>query len=169
MNSARSVLLATMPPTLAAARNTTSGRALANQPNTADWSRRSSSSRSTVNSSTFSRASRRTSAEPTMPRCPATTTVLPFRSKGVPATGNLPFGDLEVAGHHFADQLGERRLRLPAEFLARLAGIADQEIHFGRAEINRIDAHQCFAGFLVDAGFLHALAAPFDLAADFGE
>ena len=35
MNSARSVLLATMPPTFAAARNTACGRAFANQPATA--------------------------------------------------------------------------------------------------------------------------------------
>src|ERR1700730_4687809 len=96
-----------------------------------------------------SRASRRTSAEPTMPRCPATKTVLPFRSNGVPAIGNLPFRDLEIAGHHFADQWRQPRLRLPAELLPRLAGIADQEIHFGRAEINRIDPHQGLAGLLV--------------------
>src|SRR5207244_3368346 len=55
------------------------------------------------------------------------------------------------------------------ELLARLAGIADQKVDFGRTEINRIDAHKGLAGLLVEAGFLHALAAPFDLAADFGE
>ena len=38
---------------------------------------------STVSSSTSSRASRRTSAEPTMPRWPATKTVLPFSSNGM--------------------------------------------------------------------------------------
>ncbi|MEZ0078422.1 hypothetical protein ACVI8K_003384 [Bradyrhizobium barranii subsp. barranii] len=72
MNSARSVLLATMPPTLAAARKITCGRVLANQSNTAAWLQRSTSRRSTVTSRTSSRASRRTSAAPTMPRWPAT-------------------------------------------------------------------------------------------------
>src|SRR5258708_39928448 len=104
-----------------------------------------------------------------MPRWPATKTVLPFRSNGVPAIGNLPFRDLEIAGHHFAYQLRQTRLRLPAELLARLAGIADQEIDFGRPEINRIDPHQRHAGPPVDAGLLHALAAPFDSASDHGE
>src|SRR5271154_1549456 len=104
-----------------------------------------------------------------MPRWPATKTVLPFRSNGVPAIGDLPFGDRKIARHHFADKLRQGRLRLPTELLARLAGIADQEVDFGRTEINRIDPHHGLAGLLVDAGFFDALAAPLDLAADFGE
>ena len=114
----------------------------ANQPNTAAWSRRSTSLRPTVSSSTSSRASRRTSAAPTMPRCPATKTVLPFSSNGVLAIGDLPPRDREIARHHLLDQLGKARLRLPAELLARLAGVADQFVDFGRAEIGRIDANQ---------------------------
>src|SRR3954447_22774079 len=115
-----------MPPTLAAARNTACGRLAANHLKTAVWSRRSTSSLVTVSSSTFSRASRRTSAEPTMPRCPATKTVLPFSSNGIPAIGDLPPGDVDIAGHHFFDEVGESGLRLPAELGLRLAGIADQ-------------------------------------------
>src|SRR3954467_3903019 len=141
MNSPRSELLALMPPTLAAARNTACGRAFSNQRLTAAWSRRSTSSRWTVRSSTSSWRSRRTSALPTMPRCPATKTVLPFSSNGVFAIGNLPPRDLKVAHDHLLDELGERRLRLPAQLLSRLAGIADQEIDFGRPEIHGIDAH----------------------------
>src|SRR6266404_2077992 len=169
MNSARSVLLATMPPTLAAARNTTCGRLFANQLDTAAWSRKSTSLRPAVSSSTFSFASLRTSALPTIPRCPATKTLLPFSSNGVLAIGNLPPGYLKIARDHFPDELREACLRLPAELLPRLAGVADQLIDFGGAEIGRIDAHDGLAGFPVDAGFLDTLAAPLDAAADLRE
>src|ERR1700687_1399871 len=169
MNSARSVLLATMPPTFAAARNTACGRLFANQPNTAAWSRKATSLRPTVSSSTFSWASLRTSAAPTIPRCPATKTVLPFSSNGVLAIGNLPPGNRKIARHHFPDELREARLRLPAQLLPRLAGVADQLIDFGGAEIGRIDTNHGRAGFPVDAGFLDPLAAPLDAAVDLRE
>src|ERR1700728_3473263 len=167
MNSPRSVLLATMPPTFAAARNTACGFALANQANTAAWSRKSTSLRDSVSSSTFSRLSRRTSAPPTIPLCPATKTVLPSSSNGVLAIGDLPPRNGEVSRHHLLDQFCKARPRLPAELLARLAGVADQKIDFGGTEIHGIDAHHGLAGFCVDAGFLDALAAPFDSAANF--
>src|ERR1700756_2722783 len=92
-----------------------------------------------------SRASRRTSAEPTMPRWPATKTVLPFSSNGVPAMGNLALGLVKIARHHFADELGECGLRLPAQPVAGLAGVADQKVDLGGAEIDGIDAHQRLA------------------------
>src|ERR1700677_1511959 len=158
-----------MPPTFAAARNTTRGRLPANQPNTAAWSRRSTSLRVAVCNSMSSRESRRTSAAPTIPPCPATKTVLPFSSNGVLAIGGLPSGDIEIARHHLLDQLGKRRFRLPAKPLARLAGVADQLVNLGGAEINRIDTNERLAGFTVDAGFLDALAAPLDGAAGFRE
>src|SRR3981081_3702122 len=169
MNSARSVLLATMPPTLAAARNTACGRAFENQLDTAAWSRKSTSRRPTVSSSTSSCASLRASAAPTMPRCPATKTVLPFSSNGVFAIGNLPPGNRKIARHHFLDELRKARLRLPAELLARLAGVTDQRVDFCGTEIRRIDANDGPAGFSVDAGFFDTLAAPFDAAADLRE
>src|ERR1700693_4579252 len=169
MNSPRSVLLATMPPTFAAARNTACGRACANQANTAAWSRKSTSPRPTVSSSTFSLASRRTSAPPTMPLCPATKTVLPSSSNGVLAIGDLPPRNREISRHHLLDQLREARLRFPAELIARLAGVADQKIDFGGTEIHGIDAPNGLAGCCVDAGFLDALAAPFDAAANLRE
>src|SRR4051812_36755420 len=167
MNSARSVLLATIPPTFAAARKTTCGRFAANQPETPAWSRRSSSRCAMVSSSTPSRASRRTSAAPTIPRWPATKTDLPFSSNGIFAIGNLPPGDRKIASHHFLDELREPRLRFPAKLLARLAGVADQKIDFGRTKIRRIDANDGLAGFLVAAGFRHALATPLDASAHF--
>src|ERR1700691_370321 len=169
MNSPRSVLLATMPPTFAAARNTTCGLAAANQANTAAWSRKSTSWRPTVSSSTFSRASRRTSAPPTIPLCPATKTLLPLSSNGVFAIGDLPPRNRDISRHHLLDQLRKARLRFPTELLARLAGVADQKIDFGGTEIHGIDAHDSFAGLLVDAGLVGALAAPLNDAADLGE
>src|SRR5437870_361350 len=126
-----------MPPTLAAARNTACGRLAANHLLTAAWSRRSTSERVIVWSSTFSRASRRVSAAPTMPRWPATKTVLPFSSNGVPAIGNLPLCNRQIARHHLFDKLGERRLRLPAELLVRFAGMAPVALGFEIAEKDR--------------------------------
>src|SRR3984893_12533953 len=122
-----------------------------------------------VSSLTSSRPSRRTSAEPTMPRWPATKTVLPSRSNGVFAIGHLTPCDCQIARHHFLDQLIKTGLRFPAKLLPRLAGIADQKIDFGGAEIGRIDANQYLAGLPVGAGLLDALAAPLDAAADLGE
>src|ERR1700690_1228922 len=169
MNSPRSVLLATMPPTFAAAKKTACGRFLANQSNTAAWSRKSTSLRPTVCNSTSSRARRRTSAPPTIPLCPATKTVLPLRSNGVLAIGNLAPRDCKISRHHLLDELGEARLRLPAELLPRLAGVADQKIDFGRAEIHGINTNGGLAGLPVDACLLDTLAAPLDAASDFGE
>src|SRR5205085_1181696 len=119
---------------------------------------RSSSPCTAVCSVTSSRASLRTSADPTMPRWPATKTVLPFSSNGRLAIGDLPPRGPEVGGHHLLDEFAERGLRLPAEFSLRLAGIADQKIDLGRAEICWIDPHQSCTGFLVDAGLVDALA-----------
>src|SRR5579872_5340939 len=104
-----------------------------------------------------------------MPLWPATKTFLPFSSNGVLAIGFLAPRDGEIAGDHFLDEIGEAGFRLPAELFVGLAGIADQKIDFGRAEIHRIDANQHLAGFLVDPGLVHALAAPLDRAPDFGE
>src|ERR1700758_623563 len=104
-----------------------------------------------------------------MPRWPATKTVLPFSSNGMLPIGNLSAGGLEIAGHHFLHELRKTRLRFPAQNLARLAGIADQDIDLRRSEICRVDADHGLAALLVDAGFLDALAAPLNRAADLGE
>src|ERR1017187_7210944 len=104
-----------------------------------------------------------------MPPCPATKTVLPFSSNGVLAIATLPPRNGKIACHHFLDELREARLRRPAELLARLAGVADQLIDFGGAEIGRIDPNERLAGFPVEPGFLDTLAAPLDAAADLRE
>src|SRR5207244_7821293 len=115
----------------------TLGRLLANQLNPAACSRKSTSLRPAISSSPFSPPSLRTSALPTIPRCPATKTLLPFSSNGVLAIGNLPPGYLKIARHHFPDELREACLRLPAEHLARLAGVTAELIDFGGAELGR--------------------------------
>ena len=59
---------------------------------------------------------------------------------------------LEVAGDHFLDQFGERRdLGLPAELVARLGGIAEQQVDLGRPEVARVDPDHGLAGLGVDA------------------
>ena len=72
-----------MPPTLAAASTTTSGRSSFIHPATAAWSLRSSAEREIASVSQSSDCSLRTIAEPTMPRCPATKTRLPAKVNGV--------------------------------------------------------------------------------------
>src|SRR5260370_18591982 len=93
-------------------------------------------------------------------RSPPPTTVLHCCTTGILGMGSLALANRASARHHFLDELRKARLRIPAELLPRLAGVADQEIDFGRAEIYGIDANQSLAGFLVDAGLLDALAAP---------
>src|SRR5581483_3220435 len=99
-------------------------------------------------SCTPSEARRRVSAEPTIPRCPATKTFLPFRSNGIFSIGNLTPGDLDIAGYHLPHEVGKTGLWLPAEFLPRLAGIADQQIDLGGAEILGIDANHGVPDFV---------------------
>lgn len=54
-------------------------------------------------------------------------------------------------------------------FSRAFAGIAEQEGHFRRPQIARIDRHQHIAGLGLDTLCIGAVAAPFDPAADFGE
>src|SRR5690242_4178751 len=168
-NSARSVLLATMPPTLAAARKTTCGDLSANQSNTAAWSHKSSSRRPAVSNSTFSLANRRTSALPTMPRWPATKTFLPFSSNGTLAIGRLALCLVEIGRDHLLHKLGKPCFGLPTKFLPRFAGVADQEVDLGRPEVCRIDPYHGLSGFCVDAALFNPLAAPPNRAADFAK
>src|SRR6185503_5206592 len=73
MKSAGALRFASMPPTLAAARNTYSGRSFEKKRSTAAASARSSADRSRVISARKPSArSRRSSAAPIMPRWPAT-------------------------------------------------------------------------------------------------
>src|SRR5436305_12997498 len=56
---------------------------------------------------------------------------------GGPVLGVIKFSGpprgLQVAACHLAGQTLERALRLPAQPPARLTGVADQEVDFGRA------------------------------------
>jgi len=53
----------------------------------------------------------------------------------------------------------------PAEFLTRLARVAEQAVDLGRAEIARVDFDQRSA-VGVDARFVDPLLAPFEIDAD---
>ena len=73
MKSAGNALLAWMPPTFAAARNTNSGLSASKKERTSAWEHRSSSERVLrIRSWKPARSKRRTRADPTSPRWPAT-------------------------------------------------------------------------------------------------
>src|SRR5581483_2934906 len=77
--------------------------------------------------------------------------------------------DLEVAPHHLGDHVLEAGRVRPAEPLASLAGVAEEEVHLGWPEITGVDAHHGLARSGVEADFVGALAPPFDPAADDAE
>src|ERR1043165_1651554 len=161
-----------MPPTVAAAMMTTSGRCACIQSSTGCWRRRSTSPRPTVRIGQSSRASRRTRAPPTMPRWPATKTRRPPSGKISGFAGAalmLLAHRREIGRHHLGDQLAEARLVAPAQLGPRLGRIALQEIHLRGAEVPGIDGNQDLPVLGIDALLLGARAAPSDLAADLGE
>src|SRR5262249_7378736 len=127
-------------------------------------------------------ARRRTMAEPTMPRCPATSTRLPARSNTLPVTSAPPTGSVvavatlllgtdraDVGLHHFLHEVVEACPVLPAQLGSRLAGITYQHVALGRSEIARVDLDQHRAGRRIEALLLGAGAAPADVASDAGE
>src|SRR6266436_4159931 len=160
-----------IPPTVAAAMMTTSGRCAFIQSSTGCWRRRSTSGRPMVKLSQPSRARRRTRALPTMPPWPATKTRRPTSAKGsalaVFALMLLAHRH-QVGRHHLGHQFAETGLVAPAELGARLRRIAQQEIDLRRAEISGIDGNQHIAALGIHALLLGAGAAPGDLAADEG-
>src|SRR5262245_45068763 len=152
-----------MPPAVAAATKTASGRCVPIHDSTSPCLRRSSSVRSAVNTSQSSRASRRRRALPTMPRCPATYTRLPASGKTTDgpvltaplavlgrrgatrrvlesggAQGALLSSEIEIALHHHPHQLLEADARAPAEPLARLGGVALQRVDLGRPQVTGV-------------------------------
>src|SRR4029453_6877008 len=76
---------------------------------------------------------------------------------------------VEVARHHLLDQLRERRGVPPAELVARLRRVAEQELDLGRAEVTPVDLDQHLAALRVDALLVDARAAPGDRAPGLGE
>src|SRR5262249_4744406 len=156
----------------AAAMITTSGFCAFIQSSTGCWRRRSTSARPAVSVAQPSPARRRTMALPTMPRWPATKTRRPASSKplGLAALALMLLAHgLEVARDHFRNELAEAGLVGPAEFLAGLARIAQQEIDLRRAEIARVDRDQDLAGLAIHALLLGSGTTPGDLASDFRE
>src|SRR5579871_4953961 len=151
-----------MPPTVAAATKTASGRFFASHVSVASCRRRSSSLRLAPNSVHLARWSRRIKALPTIPWWPATKTRRPAsgkitgasviglalsrrsgaaRGRGV-ARGlerTLLLREAEIMLGHHADELGKADARAPAEPLARLAGIALERVDLGRPQIARIE------------------------------
>ena len=88
-----------------------------------------------------------------------------------PGARPLATGKHQVGPGHLVDQLREGDLRRPAEILAGAAGIAEQCLHLGRPEIDRIDPHDHVADLeralrraLVEAGdgadLVHPLPRP---------
>src|SRR5215217_4650885 len=80
------------------------------------------------------------------PRIPPPTTARSHCSGGAPISAGLLLGhaareQLQVGVDHQPHHLLERRARLPAELLARLAGIADQVLHLRRAHDALVDVH----------------------------
>src|SRR5215470_5034276 len=175
-----------MPPTRAAATMTASGRFSQSHSWVSACRVRSSARRSAVNTSQRSDASRRTSAAPTMPRWPATKTRLPARSNGSAfAAGSRVMSQsalimpidafafqshlLAVAVDHLVDEIRKARLVAPAKLLVRLAGVAEQHLDLGRAEIARIDFNENLSGLGINPGFIDAFTTPRDLAAHMAE
>src|ERR1035438_3481583 len=137
-NSAGRVALAIMPPTVAAARNTTSIFRSPVQASTSAWRSKSSSLREAVAISQLSRASRRTIADPAIPRCPATHTRQPVKSKLLmpnPSHMRFPGDHFQIRSQHFRNQFGKRHRMLPPENPVRFRGVALEQVDFSRPEV----------------------------------
>lgn len=56
----------------------------------------------------------------------------------------VPIGDFEILAHHLGNEFGKGSLGLPAEFLPRLRGIAQEGVDLRGTEVPRIDADDGF-------------------------
>src|SRR3954463_15847462 len=72
---------------------------------------------------------------------------------------------VQIRAHHLLHEVLEARRVLPAEPLARLRGIPDQEINLGRPEVARIDLDQHGACPGIAPDLVEAGPAPLDRAA----
>ena len=72
----------------------------------------------------------------------------------------LAFGESQVGAGHLAHEFRERDARLPAEFSPRLGRVAEQGLHFGRAQVARVERHDGLTGARVHAALGGALAFP---------
>ena len=71
----------------------------------------------------------------------------------------VALGLAQILAHHFLDELLEARLRLPAQFLFRPRGIADEGVDFGGPEIARVHGDDFFSRG-VERVLVGALALP---------
>src|SRR5262245_30476588 len=104
-----------MPPTVAAARMTASGRVSAAYASTSLWDRKSRLERGALRISHGSGARRRTTAEPTIPRCAGSQTRRPsrenkgFSSAAIVVTPRFLFQDFDVRQNHLAHHIRKGR------------------------------------------------------------
>src|SRR6185312_6091800 len=158
-----------MPPTRAAARNTTCGRTSRIQRSSWSGRRRSTDSRGAVTTSQPSRARRRTIALPTSPRWPATQTRLLRSVKDGFMTRSGYLQDGAVVLDHFRDELLEAGAVAPAELGDRLLRVAQQQVDLGRPAVGGIERHQGLAAALADALLVDTAAFPLDAPVDLAE
>ena len=83
----------------------------------------------------------------------------------------MEFLDLfHVVLHHDFDEFFEAGLvGVPAEGVLGFAGVAQQLVHLGGAEVLGVDFHEGFARLRIDAFLVHAVALPFQFDACLAE
>src|SRR5438552_1882738 len=119
-----------------------SGRASASIRTTSASRRRSYSRLRGTNGAGQPRAtSAWTTKEPRKPAPPVTTTRLPLQKPAMPSRDGAAALALEIGLDHHLDQFRESHLRRPAELVPRLARVAQEEIHLGRALQQLVDDH----------------------------
>src|SRR5437773_9910834 len=73
----------------------------------------------------------------------------------------VALGLAQILAHHFLDELLEARLSLPAQFLLRPGGIADEGVDFGGTEIARVHGDDFFSRG-VERVLVYAFAVPLE-------
>ena len=172
MKSAGRVLFALIPPTRAAAMNTTSGRSVAKKLVTCAWFVRSSSSRPRTSRCRHpSASSRRMIAEPTMPRWPATKTRA-FSSPGssllmviedgiaFACDEGIPLCKSQVGLHHLGDKSLDGCACRPPEFLPCLGRITEKRVNLRGPVVAWINPHDHVTGLRAGYALLVAATRP---------
>src|SRR6266481_3276687 len=73
----------------------------------------------------------------------------------------ITLGTLEIFTHHFGDQFSEADFGCPAEFDSGFAGITQQGLDLGRAEVAGVNRNDTFARGII-AFFVYAHSSPSD-------
>src|SRR5262245_11598549 len=87
------------------------------------------------------RARHCTTHVPRKPAPPVTTTRFPCQNPAIELRTRQRLAAVEVGLHHEAHEIGEVDLRLPAELVARLAGVAQEHVDLGWPLEQGIDHH----------------------------